>query len=307
MKSTILRMLREAGNGVVSGNDICAHLGTSRVAVWKLVRKLQESGYEIASTPRGYRLQTSPDALYPWEFPGREERIVYLPETPSTMDAAREMARSGCPAYTTVIAGRQTQGRGRMRRKWFSRAGGLYFTVVLRPRLPILWSSRVNFLASLTLARILRERYAVEAGVKWPNDILVGGRKLCGLLSEMETEGEEVRFIDIGVGMNVNNTPPEVAPPATALRGLLGRAVPRREILSAFLDAMEARVERETWEGVIAEWKSFSVTLDRDVRIETARETIAGRALDVDENGALRVRTADGNLRTVVHGDCFLR
>ena len=306
MKSTILQMLREAGRGVVSGNDICARLGTSRVAVWKHVRKLQESGYGIESTPRGYRLRASPDALYPWEFPGREERIVFLPETPSTMDAARELARNGCPAYTTVIAGRQTQGRGRMRRKWFSRAGGLYFTVVLRPRLPILWSSRVNFLASLTLARILRERYAVDAGVKWPNDILVDGCKLCGLLSEMETEGEEVRFIDIGVGMNVNNTPPEIDPPAVALSGLVGRPVPRREILSAFLDAMEARVEQETWEGVIAEWKTFSVTLGRDVRIETARETIAGRALDVDENGALRVRTADGSQHTVVHGDCFL-
>jgi BirA family transcriptional regulator, biotin operon repressor / biotin---[acetyl-CoA-carboxylase] ligase len=305
MKSTILQMLRDPGSGVVSGNAIRARLGTSRVAVWKHVRKLQESGYGIESTPKGYRLQSSPDALYPWEFPGREDRVVYLPETPSTMDVAREMARNGCPAYTTVVAGRQTQGRGRMRRKWFSRVGGLYFTVVLRPRIPLLWSSRVNFLASLTLARILRGRYAVEAGVKWPNDILVGGSKLCGLLSEMETEGEDVRFVDVGVGMNVNNDPPEVDPPAVSLRKILGRAVPRRDILAAFLDEMEARVAAENWEGVIAEWKRFSVTLDRPVRIETSRETIEGRAFDVDQSGALLVRTADGAVRTIVHGDCF--
>ena len=305
MKSAILQMLRDSKSRPVSGNAMCARLGTSRVAVWKHIRRLQESGYGIESGPQGYRLQFSPDALFPWEFPGREERIVYLPETPSTMDVARAMAREGCPAFTAVVAGRQTQGRGRMRRKWFSRAGGLYFTLVLRPRVPVPWSSRVNFLASLTLARILRERYAVDAGVKWPNDILVGGAKLCGLLSEMETEGEEVAFLNVGVGLNVNNDPPEVVPPAVSLRRLLGRVVPRREILAAFLEAMEARVESETWEGVIAEWKSFSVTLDRPVRIETSRETIEGRAVGVDENGALLVATAGGQVRTVVHGDCF--
>ncbi len=305
MKSAILQMLREAEGRPVSGNAMCARLGTSRVAVWKHIRRLQETGYGIESGPRGYRLQSAPDALYPWEFPGREERIVYLPETPSTMDVARAMAREGCPAFTAVVAGRQTQGRGRMRRKWFSRAGGLYFTLVLRPRVPVPWSSRVNFLAALTLARILRERYAVDAGVKWPNDILVGGAKLCGLLSEMETEGDEVAFVNVGVGLNVNNDPPEVVPPAVSLRRLLGRVVPRREILAAFLEAMEARVESETWEGVIAEWKSFSVTLDRPVRIETSRETIEGRAVGVDENGALLVATAGGQVRTVVHGDCF--
>jgi BirA family biotin operon repressor/biotin-[acetyl-CoA-carboxylase] ligase len=305
MKSAILQMLRDSGGLAVSGNAMCARLGTSRVAVWKHIRKLQASGYGIEAGAQGYRLQSSPDALYPWEFPGREERIVYLPETPSTMDVARGMAREGCPAFTTVVAGRQTQGRGRMRRKWFSRVGGLYFTVVLRPRVPIPWSSRVNFLASLTLARILRERYAVDAGVKWPNDILVGGCKLCGLLSEMETEGEEVGFVNVGVGLNVNNDPPEVVPPAVSLRRLIGRPVPRRDILAAFLDAMEARVETERWEGVIEEWKAVSATLDRPVRIETARETIEGRAVGVDENGALLVRTADGDVRTVVHGDCF--
>jgi BirA family biotin operon repressor/biotin-[acetyl-CoA-carboxylase] ligase len=307
MKSAILQMLRNPGGDVVSGSALCARLGTSRVAVWKHIHQLQTSGYPIESTSRGYRLKSSPDALYPWEFPGREDRVVYLPETPSTMDVARAMARNGCPAYTTVVAGRQTQGRGRMRRKWVSRVGGLYFTLVVRPRLPLAWSSRVNFLASLTLARILRERYAIDAGVKWPNDILVAGRKLCGLLSEMETEGEEVGFINVGIGMNVNNMPPaEVDPPAVSLRQVLGRRVLRQELLAAFLDAMEARVEAEPWEAVIAEWKCYSVTLNRRVRIETTRETIEGSALDVDESGALRVRMADGAERTVVHGDCFL-
>lgn len=305
MKSQILKLLRESDD-VISGNTLCSRLGTSRVAVWKHIRKLQEMGYDIESGARGYRLRFSPDSLYPWEFPGREERLVYLPETPSTMDLAKELARKGCPAFTTVVAGRQTQGRGRLRRAWSSEEGGLYFTVVLRPRVPVLWSSRVNFLASLTLAGILRDGYGVEAGLKWPNDILVQGRKLCGLLAEMESEGEQVNFINIGIGLNVNNDPPAVEQPAVSLKALLGQMVPRRQILSRFLDELEGRIAVEPWETVIADWKARSVTLNRPVRIVTAKDDISGFAVDVDENGALLLRQPDGSIRTVIHGDCFL-
>jgi BirA family biotin operon repressor/biotin-[acetyl-CoA-carboxylase] ligase len=305
MKSQILQLLRESGDRV-SGNTLCGRLGTSRVAVWKHIQKLQEMGYDIESGARGYRLRSSPDSLHPWEFPGREERVVYLPDVASTMDVAKELARKGCAAFTTVVAGRQTQGRGRLRRVWSSEEGGLYFTVVLRPPIPVLWSSRVNFLASLTLAGILREGYGVEAGLKWPNDILVQGSKLCGLLAEMESEGDQVNFINIGIGLNVNNDPSTVEPPAVSLKGLLGRAVPRREILSRFLDELERGIAAEAWETVIAAWKARSVTLSRPVRIVTAKEEVSGLAVDVDENGALLLRQPDGSIRTVIHGDCFL-
>jgi len=305
MKSQILMLLRES-DGVVSGPSICARLGTSRVAVWKHVQKLQEIGYAIEAGPKGYRLCSSPDSLQPWEFPGREDRVVYLPETTSTMDVARDLARKGCPAFTVVIAGRQTQGRGRLRRVWGSEEGGLYFTVVLRPQLPVLWSPRVNFLASLTLAAVLRKAYRVDAGLKWPNDILVHGRKLSGLLSEMESEGDQVGFINVGIGLNVNNRPPTVAPPAVSLQELLGRTVSRRDILSRFLDELEERMHAEPWETVIAAWKAYSVTLDRPVRIVTARKDMRGVAVDVDENGALLLKQADGTLTNVVYGDCFL-
>jgi BirA family biotin operon repressor/biotin-[acetyl-CoA-carboxylase] ligase len=306
MKPKILALLRESG-GVVSGNAICARLGTSRVAVWKHIQKLQEMGYDIESGAKGYRLHSSPDSLQPWEFPGREDRVVFLPETTSTMDVAKDLARKGCPAFTVVVAGRQTQGRGRLRRVWGSEEGGLYFTVVLRPRIPVLWSSRVNFLVSLTLAGVLRKGYGVDAGLKWPNDILVQGRKLSGLLSEMESEGEQVNFINVGIGLNVNNRPPAVEPPAVSLQALLGRTASRRDILARFLDELEQRMRAEPWDTAIAEWKACSVTLNRPVRIVTARDDIRGEAVDVDENGALLLRQADGTVLAVVYGDCFLR
>jgi len=305
MKAQIVQLLREAGD-VVSGNALCARLGTSRVAVWKHIQKLQEAGYDIESGPKGYRMRSVPDALYPWEFPDREERVVYLEEASSTMDVAKDMARRGCPAFTVVIAGRQTQGRGRLRRVWHSGEGGLYFTVVLRPSIPLPWCSRVNFLVSMTLARILREDFGVEAGLKWPNDILVQGRKLCGLLSEMEAEDDQIHFVNVGIGLNANNDPSSIEPPAISLKKLLGRRVSRRDLLLRFLNELEEDVNADDWDAVIPQWKRYSITLGKPVRIVTGKEETAGIAVDVDSNGALLVRQTDGPVKTVIYGDCFL-
>jgi BirA family biotin operon repressor/biotin-[acetyl-CoA-carboxylase] ligase len=304
MRAKIIARLR-ASKGFVSSSDLCAELGISRVAVWKHIRKLQQLGYDIAAGPRGYRLASEADTLFPWEFPGREERIVHLAATPSTMDVAKELARKGCPAFTVVAADRQTKGRGRLRREWQSAAGGLYVTVVLRPDLPVLMSGRVNFAASVALARVLRSDYGVAAGLKWPNDILVQGRKLCGLLSEMEAESDRVAFINIGIGMNVNNRVTAIEPPATSLKTLLGRTVARREILSRFLDEFEAGIAAGDWGAVIPEWKRLSVTLGRPVRIITGREEVRGVAIDLDEDGGLMLRAPDGSIRKIVYGDCF--
>ena len=179
MKAHILKLLR-AQNPIVSGEVLSSAMGISRVSVWKHIHKLQELGYDIMSSPSGYRLIDSPDIPFPWEFADRGFKIVYYPELPSTMDAARDLARKKCPDFTVVVAGRQTRGRGRLKRQWLSDDGGLYFTMVLRPDIPVLLSSRVNFLASLTLARVLRELVQIDAAVIWPNDILVAGPKFRG-------------------------------------------------------------------------------------------------------------------------------
>jgi BirA family biotin operon repressor/biotin-[acetyl-CoA-carboxylase] ligase len=306
MKAEILKALR-ASEKPVSGSTLCAQLGSSRVAVWKHIQRLQGLGYEIEAGPKGYTLARDPDLLHPWEFPGREERVFYFPEVSSTMDVAKEMARKGCPGFTVVIAGRQSRGRGRLRRSWHSEDGGLYFTMVLRPTLPAVYGPRLNFLASLVLARVLRAEYGLAAGLKWPNDILVDGRKLCGLLAEMETEGEQVSFVNIGLGVNVNNRPEAFETGAVSIRSLLGREVSRRALLARFLDEFEACIGREDWDRILAEWKSLSVTLNRPVRIVTVREETRGVAIDVDENGALILKQADGSTRAVIFGDCFLQ
>ena len=282
-----------------------ARLGISRVSVWKHIQQLQAFGYDITSSAKGYCLNHSPDVPYPWEFAGRAGQIIYHDQLASTMDVAKQLARNGCPDFTTVIAGRQTSGRGRLSRPWLSDQGGLYFTMVLRPDLPPVLSFRVGFLASLTLARILNDIFALDVRVKWPNDLLVDERKICGMLSEIEAEADRAAFINIGIGLNVNNDPSSSEPAAASLKTILGHAVSKIQILARYLDAFEAQMQAGAHEDVIEQWKLLAVTLNRDVRVVTARDVFVGKAIDVDETGALILKCADGSLKTIRYGDCF--
>lgn len=304
MKSWILKNLRKK-EGVVSGQALSAQLGISRVAIWKHIQQLQALGYEITSSAKGYRLVNSPDVPYPWEFADRESKIIYYAELTSTMDAAKHLARKGCPDFTTVIAGRQKNGRGRLNRQWLSEKGGLYFTMVLRPDLPPVLSFRVGLLASVTLARILNEIFGIDVRVKWPNDLLVDERKICGILSELEAEVDQVAFINIGIGLNVNNDPSPIEPAATSLKNILGRKVSIKEILVRYLDLFEAQMQTPAYDEVIEQWKQFTVTLNRDVRVVTTHEVLTGKAIDIDDTGALVLKCSDGSLKTIRYGDCF--
>jgi BirA family biotin operon repressor/biotin-[acetyl-CoA-carboxylase] ligase len=304
MKRRILENLR-TNDGAVSGQALSARLGISRVSIWKHIQQLQALGYEIISSGKGYHLINSPDEPYPWEFAGRESKIIYHAELASTMDAAKELARKGCPNFTAVIAGRQTGGRGRLNRQWSSEKGGLYFTMVLRPDLPPVLSFRVGFLASLTLARILNEMFGIDVRVKWPNDLLVDECKICGMLSELEAEADRLTFINIGIGLNVNNNPPPIEPAATSLKTILGVRVSQNDILSRYLDSFEAQMQATAYDDVIERWKQFTVTLNRHVRVVTTREVYTGKAVDVDDTGALILKCSDGSLKTIRYGDCF--
>ncbi len=304
MKVEILKLLK-AEEGVLSGERLSEQLGISRVAVWKHIKKLQQCGYSIASTPKGYELTESPDTPFPWEFPNYENRIHYFPELNSTMDVARELARKGADHFQVVIADRQIKGRGRLRRQWFSDFGGLYFTTILRPVLSPAMSFKVSFSASLALVRILRRLYRVDAKVKWPNDILVEDKKLSGMLSEMETEADLVSYINVGLGINVNNDPRNEEPSATSLKILLNRNISRIEILTHFFNEFENLLSNVESEDIIYHWKQYSGTLNRPVKIVTTSEQIEGVAIDVDEIGALVLKLSDGTVKRVIYGDCF--
>jgi BirA family biotin operon repressor/biotin-[acetyl-CoA-carboxylase] ligase len=304
MKGQILNILRKEKT-VISGETLSDQLGISRVSIWKHIKKLKGLGYQIDATPKGYQLIRSPDALYPWEFTERSWTVHYFDEIPSTMDAARDLARKNCPNFTVVIAGRQKAGRGRMKRVWLSSEGGLYFTIVLRPHLPPVLSYRINYAASMVLAKTIRQMYKIDAMVKWPNDILVNGKKIAGLLSEMEAESDRITYLNVGLGINVNNDPTISEPGASSLKNILGKEISRKQLLSEFLDRYERRLTSRSLDSVVSEWKTYAATLNRRVKVVTNHEVSEGLAMDVDENGALILALEDGTIKKIVYGDCF--
>lgn len=303
MKAEILAQLQRAD--VVSGERLSQVLGVSRVAVWKHIRQLQELGYEIEATSKGYRFCSAPDAPFPWVFGQRADQVHYYPEISSTMDIAMELARQGCPAFTIVVADRQTKGRGRLQRTWQSMLGGLYFTMVLRPRMPLALAPLINLAAAVDLAMTVEALYGIQTQLKWPNDVLVEGRKLAGILSQMAAETDHIEYVNVGIGVNVHNDTSQVQPPAISVAQLTGCAISRADILARFWERFEQRLDAGLWSDVVTQWKARASTLGRLVRVQTLYDLLEGRAVDVEENGGLILEKADGQRMTIVYGDCF--
>jgi BirA family biotin operon repressor/biotin-[acetyl-CoA-carboxylase] ligase len=304
MKGKILNALREHDSHV-SGERLAEQLGVSRVAIWKHIRGLRNDGYAIEASPTGYRLLSCPDLFFPYEFPGLQRRIHYFPEIGSTMDAARELAKEGANEGTIVIAEAQTHGRGRLSRQWLSPQGGVYFTLILRPRISPAYAPRINLMASVAVAATIRKLLGLNAELKWPNDVLIGGKKVCGILAEMDAEMDAVNFVNVGIGINVNSSIPQFQKTATSLKHELGRQVSRKEFLTALLAEIDGRRVRLMQPELLQEYKEFSATLNKRVRIISLAEEVTGQAVDVDDMGALVLRGRNGTLRTVLVGDCI--
>ena len=299
-----MKALRECG-GYLSGETLSNQLGTSRVSIWKHIRSLKEDGYVIEASPRGYRLVFSPDLLLPYELPGLEQRIHYFPEIGSTMDVARELAKKGAGEGTIVIAEAQTRGRGRLSREWLSPGGGIYFTLVLRPGISPAYAPRINLMASVAVAATIKKLFGLKAKLKWPNDVLIDGRKVSGILAEMDAEMDVVNFVNVGIGINANTSIPQFEKKVTSLKDMLGKEISRKEFLSALLVEIERRQPLLMEADLLQEWKKLSVTLNKDVRIVAPGEVIVGRAIDIDTTGALIVEEKNGSLKKAMAGDCI--
>lgn len=321
----VLAVLTQAGGGWVSGEDLSRQLGVSRTAVWKQIEGLRAAGYVMEAQPRlGYRLVGRPDAVTRREIlPGLSTRrlgqvIEYRESVGSTNDLAKEMARAGAPEGLAVIADEQTAGKGRLGRAWTTpRGSALAISLVLRPELPPYDAPRITLVAAVAVAEAVRTVTGLPVGIKWPNDLLIEGRKVCGILTEMDADMERINFVVCGMGLNVNLTqeqfPPEVRETATSLMAALGgkpvaRALLAREILARFEAAYDDLVAGR-FEAVLEGWRRLSVTLGQEVRVisVTGAPTIYGTALDVDPDGALVVRTREGVTTRVVAGEVSLR
>jgi len=299
----VLGSLREA-EGTLSGEKLSKELGVSRVAVWKHVQELRRQGYVVGSSNSGYRLLGAPDLLLPGEFPGWESRIHHFQEVDSTMRLARELAASAAEEGTIVVAETQSQGRGRLDRTWQSPRGGVYMTVITRPHIQPRHAPRVNLLASVSVASVLRQALGVSATVKWPNDVLVDGRKVCGILSEMEAECDAVRYVNVGIGMNVSVPVWAGAAKAVSLSELVTGPVRRAEIARRVVKDLLQRLPDVASTRALDAWRALSETIGRQVSVQQGEEVVSGMAVDVDESGALVVRAGSGDCVTVFAGDC---
>jgi BirA family biotin operon repressor/biotin-[acetyl-CoA-carboxylase] ligase len=315
----VLAFLAEAGDEYVSGEAISDKLGLTRAAVWKHVESLRARGYRIDAVPaRGYRLAAIPDRLGPLELNpllGTHDlgQVLHcFEEVGSTSDRARELAEEGAGHGEVVIAEAQTAGRGRRGRTWISPPRrNVYLSVVLRPDLPPGRAAELTLVASVALCDALRQA-GVEAGIKWPNDVLASGRKIGGILTELAAEPDRVHWVVIGIGVNLNaraeDFPAELHDEATSVLIERGQPAPRALFVAALLTTLEHWLDRHDAEGfapIREAWRERNVTLGQDVVVRTDGREIAGRAEDLDESGALLVRTPAG-LERVLAGDVLL-
>ncbi len=306
-------------NGYVSGGALARAVGVSRNTVWKAVEQLRTDGYQIEAAPRrGYKLTGSPDGLRDYEVSlhlktvDMGKRIYCLDCVDSTNLFAKQEARQGAPHGTLVVAEEQTAGRGRLERTWTSWPGAsLCFSLVLRPNnVAPADAPQLTHVVALAVARVLRRDLGIDARLKWPNDVVVDGRKVCGILVEMSCELDLIHYVILGVGINVHrhtgHVEGDLAGKAAALDEFMGVPVKRAPLLGAILESLEQCYK--TWldrgfDEIRSEIRSLSSTLGRRVEVLAPDGSVAGVAVDIDSRGALVVREPKGALRKIYAGD----
>ncbi len=319
MKTELLRLLRGV-DGYVSGQELCRRLGVSRTAVWKAIRQLKDAGYEIEAVQnRGYRLLGVPDILSETELKSVRrtewvgEEIFCFPVVDSTNTKAKQLAEEGCQAGALVVAERQEAGKGRRGRDWDSSAGsGIYMTLVLRPDIRPDNASMLTLVAALAVSVAIENRAGVAAGIKWPNDIVLNGKKVCGILTEMSAQSDYVNHIVVGIGINVHNEafPKELAQTATSLWQETGmhcnRAALIGEVLWQFEHFYKIYLRTQDLSALAEEYKSRLVNLHKKVNVLDPEKPFEGIAVGITPRGELIVDTDDGS-RLVSAGEVSVR
>jgi len=316
LREQLFRLLNN--QGFVSGTEISRNLGISRGAVWKHIRALRREGFVISGSPRrGYRLERVPEMLSPLAVlpvltGGFGRPYHYFPATSSTNDRAKELALSGAPEGTVVVAEQQTGGRGRRGRWWYSPPGGLWFSLLLRPRVSPAEVQTLPLFLALAVVRGVEGYLGLRLDLKWPNDILLGGRKVGGILTEIGAETEQVHYVVAGIGLNVNFTtfPPELEATATSLRAGSGSEICRARLLGGLLEAVEKDYIcwcRAGFAPFRERYKERCICLGKEVVVETAGEVLSGLAADVDAAGRLLLSIRGGESRWLSGGEVTVK
>ncbi len=311
IREQLLEKLSE--QNYVSGETLAHDFGVSRTAVWKQINQLRKNGYEIESVQnKGYRLISRPDTPLAEEVTlGLNTGVIgnqikYYDEVSSTNQIARELAGKQADDGTVVVADVQTQGRGRKNRSWHSPQGGLWFSIILYPNLPPQRAMLVTMTASIAVVEGIHELTGLQPAIKWPNDILLNGKKICGVLTELDSEMDRINYIIVGIGINVNNQlNAALKKHATTLASSMDHDLSRVELLQAILRSFDTNYQQLTQGDhrfIRERWFELSDILERTIRVKGEKQTVSGVVTGVDNDGSLLLKTKSGVLR-IVSGD----
>jgi len=323
LKDIVFSILYDNRDSFVSGEEISNKLGVSRTAVWKAISQLRREGCQIESFPnRGYCLTQTPDRLNKVLLDAHLSthsmgRVVELHSSiDSTNARAKELAQGGAVHGTLVIAEEQTSGRGRLGRSWVSPAGmGIWMSLILRPSFLPRNASRVTVITALAVTDAIDKITGLTADIKWPNDIIINSRKVCGILTEIQADPDTIEYLVVGIGLNVNTPrdafPEELTQSASSLFMESGVKVERNILLAGILDSFERIYnkyeETESFTAIMDDYKAQCITLNKRVKVFGRTEEFEGTAVDLTDNCELIVQLDDGTLKNVLSGDVSVR
>lgn len=320
MKEEILRLLRSA-DGYISGQELCNRFGVSRTAVWKAINQLKEAGYEIeAQQNKGYRLMAAPDLMTEAEIKSLmhtdwvAKEVLYFDTIDSTNTKAQELAEKGYPSGTLVVADKQDSGKGRRGRSWVSPSGtGIFMTLMIKPDINPNNASMLTLVAALAVAKAITSVTGEEAMIKWPNDIVVNGKKVCGILTEMNAQFDYINHIVVGIGINVHNEsfPEEISQMASSLMIEAGgkrfhRAQIIAETMSYFEQYYDTFLKTQDLSALVREYDELLVNRNKSVRVLDPKEPFDGKAMGITPKGELIVDTWESR-KLVSSGEVSVR
>lgn len=317
-KDKFLKRLFEANGEPVSGQEVADELGVSRTAIWKYVKEFEENGYEIGSIrKKGYYLISVPDLVTEGNIKKHLQtkrygkKIHYYETCKSTQLIAHEFAQKGTPDGTVVISEEQLGGKGRMARPWDSSAHkGIWMSVILKPELTPQQAPQITLVAAVAIVRAIEEVTGLTPDIKWPNDLLVNGKKITGILTELQADPDQIKAIILGIGINVNQCADDFAPElssiASSLKIELGQKVNRAKLVAAILKHAEHYIELYLEQGfkpIKLLWESYATTIGKPVRAVMLQETLEGTAIGITADGMLELQLKDGTVRKIYSGD----
>lgn len=318
LRTRLLQAFSESEGQFLSGQKLSETLGCSRTAVWKHIEDLRSEGYELEAVRKlGYRITHKPDKIsgneiqlgLKTEFMGRH--IHFEDVVPSTQKIAHSLAGNGAEEGTIVVADQQTSGRGRLARAWYSpKQTGIWMSLILRPKIPINKTPQLTLLTAVALIQAIEEVTGLTPEIKWPNDILINGKKIVGILTELQAEADRVHSVIIGIGMNVNHAldqfPEELQSVATSIAIETGKPSDRAEVIQAILRKFEKLYTSYLIHGFLPVkllWESYAISLNKNLIARTLHGAIRGRAVGIDDEGVLLLETAEGKIEKIYSAD----